>query len=246
MKPSITALISAAIVTLGAYVIWHTAPTGSVITTDVGMGKTDTHIATPSMGGEHADHMAQGEHDHAAHMANMAATKSPAAEETSGTASIGGAFSLIDTEGNSVTQETLKGTYSLVFFGFTSCPDICPTTLQAITIALDKLGTLGEGVKPVFITVDPERDTPEVMKKYVANFSPRILALTGSKEQTDAAANAYKVYYKAMRQEGDADYDVDHSGFIYLMNPAGEYVTHFSHKDSTESMAVALTKYLRP
>jgi cytochrome oxidase Cu insertion factor (SCO1/SenC/PrrC family) len=244
MKPSpTTILISAAVITLGAYMIWQNAPSSYNRTIAVTGAETETHTATSQMENGHA------EHDHAAHMVSMTAqspSPSPTTDASTGTLPIGGTFSLGDTDGNAVTQDALKGAYSLVFFGFTSCPDICPTTLQAMTVALDKIGTLAEKVKPVFITIDPERDTPEVMKKYIASFNPRFLALTGSKEQTDAAATAYKVYYKAMKKEGDADYNVDHSGFIYLMNPAGEYVTHFSHKDSAEQMMAALTKYLRP
>jgi protein SCO1/2 len=244
MKSPTTVLVGTAIIALSTVIIWQNAPSGSVAVTDTTMEDASVERADA-----HAGPMAHAEHDHAAHMADMAApspSPAPATDASTGTLPIGGAFALVDTDGNTVTQDNLKGAYSLVFFGFTSCPDICPTTLQAMTGALDTLGTLAEGVKPVFITIDPQRDTPAVMKDYIKNFSPRFVALTGTKEQTDAAANAYKVYYKAAKKEGETDYNVDHSGFVYLMNPAGEYVTHLSHKDSAEQMAAELAKYLNP
>ncbi len=163
-----------------------------------------------------------------------------------GKAAIGGTFSLVDMEGKQVTQEALLGQYALVFFGFTNCPDICPTALQVITQTLDDAGTLAEGkLRPVFITVDPERDTPEVMKNYISNFHPSFVALTGTKEQTNAAAKAYKVYHQKGEVTEDMHYLMDHSGFIYLMSPKGEYLQHFTHEDTPETMLVALTKYLR-
>lgn len=161
-----------------------------------------------------------------------------------GNAMIGGAFNLIDVEGKPVTQERLLGQHSLVFFGFTHCPDVCPTALQTISQVLDDSGSLGESVLPVFITVDPERDTPMLMKEYMANFHPRILGLTGTKEQTDAAAKAYKVYHQKDGSDRD-DYMIGHSGFMYLMSPKGDYITHFTHEDNAEDILVAFAKYVR-
>ncbi len=158
---------------------------------------------------------------------------------------IGGAFSLVDTESRPVTDKDLRGSFALVYFGFTSCPDMCPTTLQAMTVALNKLGPLAEKVRPVFITVDPEHDTPAVMKDYIKNFHPRMWGLTGTKEQTDAAAESYRVFHKKVQKPGEEGETVDHSGFIYLISPAGEYVTHFPPNEEAEKMMVELTKYLR-
>jgi cytochrome oxidase Cu insertion factor (SCO1/SenC/PrrC family) len=162
-----------------------------------------------------------------------------------GKVAVGGAFTLRDTEGNVVTQVALKGSYALVFFGFTSCPDICPTSLQVMTQAIEGMGEKGDNIRPVFITVDPERDTSAVMKEYVAKFHPRFLALTGTKEQTDEAAAAYKVFHQLHNQTDKKHYVVDHSGFIYLMSPTGEYVTHFSHDDSSEAMIALLKRYVK-
>jgi protein SCO1/2 len=164
---------------------------------------------------------------------------------TEGSAAIGGAFTLTNTEGQTVTEQDLLGNWSLVYFGFTYCPDICPTTLLSMSQALDGLGQLSDRVTPVFITVDPARDTVDVMKAYAENFHPRLIALTGTQEQTDKAAKAYKVFYKLQKEEGNADYLVDHSGFAYLMNPQGQYVTHFTHSDNAETMMTILTKYIR-
>ncbi len=160
-------------------------------------------------------------------------------------AAIGGDFTLTDADGNVVTQERLKGQHSLVYFGFTFCPDICPTSLLTITQALQGLGTLGDKVLPVFITVDPERDTPAKIKDYIANFHPNMIGLTGTPEQVAKAAKAYKIYYALHKEDDPKNYVVDHSGYMYLMNPDGQYVTHFSHDDSAESIMATLTKYLR-
>lgn len=174
-----------------------------------------------------------------------AETATESAQETpQGEAAIGGTFSLVDTAGTVVTQEALLGKHALVFFGFTSCPDICPTSLLTMTQAIESMGTEGEKVLPVFITVDPERDTPEVMKAYVASFHPRFLALTGTREQTEAAAKAYKVFHQ-QNQQDEGGYMIDHSGFIYLMSPEGKYLTHFSSSDSAEAMMAETLKYVR-
>lgn len=152
---------------------------------------------------------------------------------------IGGPFTLQDADGKAVTAADLKGRYSLVFFGFTHCPDICPLALQTITRALDEAGPAADRVQPVFITVDPERDTPEAMKAYAANFHPRLLALTGSPAQVEEVSRAYKVYAaKAPLKDADGkdtgDYTVTHTGFIYLMGPDGKYLSHFG-KDATSA-----------
>ncbi len=154
-------------------------------------------------------------------------------------------FDLVDHTGSSVTDEDLKGRWQLVFFGFTFCPDICPTTLTTVTAVMEGLDSDGDQITPLFITVDPERDTPEVMADYVANFDPRIIGLTGSPEQIAAAAEAFRVYYsKAVNADAPDDYSMDHSAFLYLMGPDGEYVTHFSHQEDVETMVASIQEKL--
>jgi protein SCO1/2 len=131
---------------------------------------------------------------------------------------VGGAFTLVDGAGKSVTEKSWPGKYKLVFFGFTSCPEICPTTLTAIGGALEKLGAKADKIQPLFVTTDPGRDTPEVVKAYVANFDPRIVGLTGTAEQLKSAESTYKVYAAKRDLEGK-DYTMDHSAFVYFMSP---------------------------
>jgi protein SCO1/2 len=156
---------------------------------------------------------------------------------------IGGPFRLVDQHGNTVTDADLKGRWSLVYFGYTHCPDACPTALNDIAIALDELGPKRDGVRPVFITVDPERDTPEVLKDYVASFDAPILALTGSPEEIARAAKAYRVYY-AKHAEPGGDYSMDHSSVIYVMDPEGRFTASFTHQNAPEEIAERLKKLL--
>ena len=134
----------------------------------------------------------------------------------------------------------------LVYFGYTFCPDICPTALTDMGDALGILGEAADKVTPVFITVDPDRDTPEHLKEYLKFFHPRMVGLTGTPEQTAAALKAYKVYAaKAPVEGGDADdYLMDHTSIIYLMGPDGAYKAHFSHGVGTEDMAKGIRKFL--
>jgi cytochrome oxidase Cu insertion factor (SCO1/SenC/PrrC family) len=166
-----------------------------------------------------------------------------------GEVSIGGAFTLSDVHGNIVTESNLKGRYSLVFFGFTHCPDICPLALQVMTQALDAAGPAANKVQPVFITVDPERDTPASMAAYVASFHPRFLALTGTPEQVQGAAKSYRVYAaKAPLKDAEGketgDYTVTHTGFIYLMDRDGRYLAHFQKDATPEDIAARLRQLL--
>jgi len=159
------------------------------------------------------------------------------AAQSSGKALIGGPFELVSHEGKIVTQQDFSGKHMLVFFGFTHCPDVCPAKLNSISLALDRLGPLADEVTPIFITVDPERDTPERMAEYVSNFSGQIIGLSGTPEQVRNAAKAYRVYYAKVEMENSATgYLMDHSAFTYLMDENGEYVTHFSYGDSIETM----------
>lgn len=156
---------------------------------------------------------------------------------------IGGPFRLVDQHGNTVTDADLKGRWSLIYFGYTHCPDACPTALNDIAIALDELGAKREAVRPVFITVDPERDTPEILKDYVASFDAPILALTGSPEEIARAAKAYRVYY-AKHAEPGGDYSMDHSSVIYVMDPEGRFTASFTHQSTPEEIAERLKKLL--
>jgi protein SCO1/2 len=151
-----------------------------------------------------------------------------------GAPTVGGPFQLIDTRsGRQVTDQDFRGKWLLVFFGYTHCPDVCPTTLSEIADAMAKLGPLADRVQALFITVDPTRDTEQVLADYAAAFDPRIVGLTGTSDQVAAAASAYKVYY-AKRVVGD-DYYMDHTGTVYVMRPDGTYDTSFlSTSDSAE------------
>jgi len=165
--------------------------------------------------------------------------------QSSGAALIGGPFSLVGADGKPVTDRDFRGRYMLIFFGFTHCPDICPAELQVIAQALEQLGNKAKAVVPIFITLDPERDTPEAMANYVKSFGPNFVGLTGSPEAIAAAAKAYRVAYsKVENKESAGDYSVDHSALVYLMDPEGRYVTHFSYGLSADQMAEKLGKSL--
>jgi len=168
------------------------------------------------------------------------------APATTGKALIGGPFSLLDPAGKRVTEKDFAGRPMLVYFGFTNCPDICPAGLQVIAAALDKLGSKADGLTPVFITLDPERDTPQVIGEYVKSFNPRIVGLSGSTEDIAAVAKAYRVYFKKMADANSAsgNYSVDHSAYMYLMSPTGEFVKHFPHTVSVDQLADEMAKAL--
>jgi protein SCO1 len=166
---------------------------------------------------------------------------------TSGKALIGGPFKLIDQHGKTVTDRDFRGRHMLIFFGFTHCPDICPAELQVISQSLDALGADADKVVPIFVTVDPERDTPEVMGEYVKNFGTRFVGLTGSPEAIAEAAKAYRVAFSQFeykRQDGEYSYSVDHTTLAYLMSPEGEYVTHFNYGTPADKMTETLRRYL--
>jgi protein SCO1/2 len=156
---------------------------------------------------------------------------------------IGGSFRLTDQNGKTVTDADLKGKWSLIYFGYTHCPDACPTALNDISIALEDLGTKRDAVRPVFITVDPERDTPDALKAYVTSFDAPILALTGTPEQVAQAAKGYRVYY-AKHPEAGGDYSMDHSSVIYVMDPQGRFTASFTHESTPEQIAERLKKLL--
>lgn len=162
-----------------------------------------------------------------------------------GKAQVGGPFTLVDTAGKTVTDKDFRGKHLLVYFGFTFCPDVCPTGLQVISAALDGLGAKADRITPVFISLDPERDTPQQMAEYVKSFSPRIVGLTGSLEQITSVARAYRVYFKKVKDEkSTAGYSVDHTSIIYVMDQKGEFVAHFTHATAVDAIVARLQKML--
>jgi protein SCO1/2 len=158
---------------------------------------------------------------------------------------VGGPFSLIDGDGHAVTDQTYRGKFMLVYFGYTYCPDVCPTTLSAVADAMDKLGPKADKIQPLFITVDPKRDKPDVVKQYAAAFGTRIVGLTGSPEQIAAAAKAYRVYYAEHRTgTGPDDYSMDHSSVLYLMGPDGRFIEPLRADQTGPEMAAVLTRLI--
>ena len=165
--------------------------------------------------------------------------------ETTGKALIGGPFTLVDQTGRTVTDQDFRGRYMLVFFGFTHCPDVCPAELQVMSAALDELGPKADQVVPIFITLDPERDTQEAMGAFVKNFGSRFVGLTGSPEAIAAAADAYRVpYAKVQEDTSKPDYSIDHSALVYLMGKDGEYITQFTYGTPAAKMTETLRRYL--
>jgi protein SCO1/2 len=154
-----------------------------------------------------------------------------------------GKFSLVDQNGKPFTDADLKGKWQLVFFGYTHCPDVCPTALNELSLALDRLGAKKDQVGIVYISVDPERDTPDVLKSYVESFGGPIVALTGTPDAIKQAAQEYKVYY-AKHPNADGGYDMDHSAYIYVMDPQGRFAATLTADDSEDTIVKRLQKLL--
>ncbi|CAA7616120.1 conserved hypothetical protein [Candidatus Terasakiella magnetica] len=158
---------------------------------------------------------------------------------------IGGPFTLTDHTGKVVSDRDFRNRYMLIFFGYTFCPDVCPTTLSTVSGALDKLGPgFAKKMVPIFISIDPERDTPAVMKDYVSAFSPDIVGLTGSPEDIAKVSKAFKVYAAKAKGESPDRYTVDHSAILYLMGPDGRFVAHFTHGISVDDLVAGLKKHI--
>jgi protein SCO1/2 len=157
--------------------------------------------------------------------------------------SIGGPFRLVDHNGETVTDAELKGKPFLIFFGFTHCPDICPTTLFEVSEILGKLGKDADRVNALFVTVDPERDTKEKLKDYLSSFHPRLRALTGDTASIAAVEKAYRVYSKKVPLDGGG-YTMDHTALVYLMDKEGRFVAPFNMKLKPDEAAAELRKYL--
>jgi protein SCO1/2 len=158
-------------------------------------------------------------------------------------AAIGGPFRLIDQDGRTVTQEDLKGRPSLVFFGFTHCPDVCPTTLFDISQIMAALGLDADRTRAVFITVDPERDTQDVLKGYLSSFDPHVSGLTGDLPAITQVAKEYRAYFKKVPLDG-GDYTMDHTAITYLMDKEGRFVSPFNLKRTPEAAAADLRRQL--
>lgn len=168
----------------------------------------------------------------------------PAPGIIAGSSMIGGPFTLLDHTGREVTEATFRGKFLLVFFGFANCPDVCPLALDRFAQVLDLLGSDAERVQPLLISVDPERDTPEVLREYVTAVDPRILGLTGTLEQVKRVASAYKVYF-AKALPGEGSYSVDHSAFEYLMGPDGRNLYVLRSEVKPEKIAELIRNLVR-
>jgi protein SCO1/2 len=153
---------------------------------------------------------------------------------------IGGPFELRDVAGGRVTDQTYRGHWMLVYFGYSSCPDACPTVLADIAETLDRLGPDGDRLRPLFITVDPTRDTPALLASYVAAFDRRIAALTGTTQQVATALKRYHLDSQPHRPATDGSYGIDHGSVVFLMNPAGKYVAHFGPEIDVDGMTATV------
>jgi len=162
-------------------------------------------------------------------------------EVTSGTPDVGGPFALTDQTGAQRSDADFRGRYMLIYFGYTYCPDVCPLSLGVMNDALDKMGPKGKAVTPIFITVDPARDTPAVLKTYVAAFGKNWIGLTGNAKAIETVTKEYKVYYKRQPLK-DGGYAMDHSSTIYLMGPDGRFVTHYDESIGPDALAEDLKK----
>jgi protein SCO1/2 len=173
-------------------------------------------------------------------IAAMTLLKESGGPRSTGTALVGGPFTLTSQTGERVSDQSFRGRYMLVAFGYTYCPDVCPAELQVMSAALDSLGARADRLQPVFITVDPERDTAAVLREYMTHFHPRFVALTGTPKEIADVAKAYRVYYAKAKDGGETDYLMDHSSIIYLMGPDGSFVKHFPYGTDAKALAEGL------
>ncbi len=165
----------------------------------------------------------------------------------SGVALVGGPFRMTDQNGKPVTEKDLLGKHALMFFGYTYCPDVCPTELQVITAALQQMGAKADAIRPVLVSIDPARDTPKALKDYLSNFDPRFVGLTGTDAQIAAMAKAYRVYYaKVENQKDPQSYLMDHSSILYLMGPDGRFLKHFPYTTDASSLAKDIESAMNP
>jgi len=157
---------------------------------------------------------------------------------------VGGPFTLTDQTGAVRHDSDFRGKLMLVYFGYTYCPDACPAALGTMSAALDRLGAAGAAVQPIFITLDPARDTVAQMKSYAANFAPQLVALTGSDAEVATVARSYRVFYQKVRGSNVDDYTLDHTSLVYLMGRDGKYLAHFLPDATADQMAAAIKQHL--
>ncbi|QSE90631.1 SCO family protein [Rhodococcus pseudokoreensis] len=159
---------------------------------------------------------------------------------------VGGAFDLVDHDGREVTDRTYHGKYAVVFFGFTHCKMVCPRALHRLSTVLDRLGPLADRTQPLYVTVDPERDSPEVMKEFLAADYPRFTGLTGTPAQVEKAKKSFRVYSTTVADPDDPDsYQMPHSAFTYVLGPDGNYRTHFTDAVDEDELVTRLSSILR-
>lgn len=161
-----------------------------------------------------------------------------------GAPQVGGAFTLRDLSGKAITEKSFPGKYLLLYFGYTFCPDICPAALVNISDALKALGNEALQLEVLFITLDPERDTPEAMERYLSNFHKKIRPLWGSAAEIQAAAKTFRVFFRKVKPENATDYVIDHSSIIYMMNPQGKLVRHFNHETPVQTLVYEIGQAL--
>lgn len=166
-------------------------------------------------------------------------------ELMSGQGTVGGAFSLTDAVGARRSLSDFRGKLVLLYFGFTYCPDVCPTDLMAMGNLVRSLGPAGDQVQPVFVTLDPERDKPEVLRAYVASFHPRFVALTGTEDEIRRVATSYKVYFEKVKPPGVSTYLIDHTAYVFLLDREGRFITLFPPGTPQERMAVMVREQLK-
>lgn len=165
-------------------------------------------------------------------------------ELMSGKGPIGGPFTLTDPAGTRRSLSDFRGSLILLYFGFTYCPDVCPTDLLAMGNLIRSLGVDGDALQPVFVTLDPERDTPEVLRAYVASFHPRFIALTGTEDEIRRVATSYKVFFQKVRPKGVDTYFIDHSAYVFLLDREGRFATLFPPGTPQERMAILVREQL--
>lgn len=181
----------------------------------------------------------------AAAIAAYALMSPPRKPAGSGEALVGGPFTMVNQRGETVTEKNFLGRPMLLFFGFTSCPDVCPAELQVMAAALDELGGKGKDIQPIFVSIDPERDTPAAVAAFVSNLGERFVGLTGSPVQVAAMAGAYRVFYRKLEnKEQPSAYQMDHSSIVYLMGADGKFLKPFTYTTDAKALAQGIAEAL--